>query len=106
MQTVRRKIRDVMDARVCLKEVAATGQSVGEWSRMHGVDGRSLNHWKQSLARSECPSGSSAGWVELVAKDATPATRYVVRSGLFAVEVDAQFEDGLLRRLLAVVSSC
>jgi len=48
--------------------------------------------------------------VELVPTAARPAPRqagrYVVRCGEFAVEVDAEFDEDVLRRLITVVTSC
>jgi len=47
-------------------------------------------------------------FVELVLGDkvARPAPRYTIRVGELAVEVDAGFDEGTLRRLLAVISAC
>jgi hypothetical protein len=78
------------------------------WANAHGVDGRSLHAWKMNLAR-----GSSAGerraarLVELVPHMQPAAVaRYRILCGELAVEVSGDFEDGTLRRLLAVVAGC
>jgi hypothetical protein len=46
--------------------------------------------------------------VELIAspRAAATASRYVVRVGAHAVEVDDQFAEGTLRRLVTVLASC
>lgn len=106
---LRRKIADEADARRCLEAVAASGLPRREWALAHGVDGRSLNAWRLNVARGRRDSPVTPGslrLVELVAhRDAGPA-RYVIRHGDFAVEVDDRFDDGHLRRLLAVVAGC
>jgi hypothetical protein len=124
-----RKIRDIEDAQACLKAArAARGMSRGDWARQQGIDGRSLNAWGRNLARRRKASGkrqarrkkTGSAVVELVAcregKDMTRAAttpagatetgRYVVRCGPYAVEVDGQFHDQTLRRLLQVVVGC
>jgi transposase-like protein len=46
-----RKIVDDADARRCLAAVAASGRPRATWAREHGVDARSLNAWRITLAR-------------------------------------------------------
>jgi len=46
-----RKLRDEADARACLAAMEASGLSLSEWARQHGMDGRSLHCWRMSLAR-------------------------------------------------------
>jgi hypothetical protein len=107
-----RRIPDAYEARACIKAAKASGRTMAEWARAHGVDGRSLNAWRLNLERSE-RAGSEVRLVELVAVPPVPAcrrpdptTRYAVQVGEFAVEVDAGFDDDVLRRLIAVVASC
>jgi hypothetical protein len=84
------------------------------WAREHGIDARSLNAWRLNLARPGAVDEARRDHVgelrlvELVAAEpVAPATaRYVVRAGQLAVEVDGQFEDDALRRLIRVVASC
>lgn len=118
-----RKIRDAEDAQACLKAArAARGVSQAQWAREQGIDGRSLEAWRRNMARrGKRRAGAGRGRVvELVAgpgtkKSATGAcmaseaaagARYVVRRGALAVEVDGQFDDETLRRLLQVVVGC
>jgi len=114
-----RKIRDEEDARACLREVEAAGGDLGAWARAHGVDGRSLLAWRLNLARRGRPAPRRDGasskvtastpvqLVELV--PATPlyaAARYVVRVGDVELELDDDFRDETLRRLVGVLRSC
>jgi hypothetical protein len=118
-----RKIRDREDAQACLKAArAARGQSKAQWARQQGIDGRSLEAWRRNLARrGKGGSGRQEGrMVELVAgpvrktatgrarkaAEAVGRGRYVIRCGALAVEVDGQFHDETLRRLLQVVVGC
>lgn len=106
-----RKIRDVVDARGCLAEVARSGLSCRAWARAHGVDGRSLNAWFRNLDRRgarDAEEPAPARLVELVPESpaAAPAARYAVRIGSVVVELDAHFEDATLRRLLSVIGAC
>lgn len=104
---VRRKVRDAQEARVCLREAAASGCSRAEWAREHGVDARSLNAWRLNLERG-AGAATAPRLVELVPVDQSPRpeARYTVRIGEVAVEVDGGFDDDVLRRLISVVASC
>jgi hypothetical protein len=101
-----RKINNADEAVACLRAVDDSGLERVEWAKRNGIDARSLNAWRLNL-----------GWprparlVELVADEAVVepnrgTARYVVRVGQLGVEVGDDFEEGTLRRLLAVVSSC
>lgn len=101
-----RKIRDVAEARTSLDAAEASGMTRAQWARANGIDGRSLNAWRLNLAR-RSPATSRLRLVELV--PATPSRTTVplrVRCGPFVVEVDADFDEVALTRLLTVVSSC
>ncbi len=110
-----RKIRDGQDARRCMAAAKAGGLSRGEWARQHGIDGRSLFAWGKNLERGDKTRIAKkpgrtrkkrGGLVELIA-DARPAeSRYVIRSGQLAVEVDDNFEEATLARLLKVIATC
>ncbi len=90
----RRKIRDEEDARSCLAAARAAGQGPTEWSREHGVDGRSLFAWTKKVSRIDGERRSAAetwtgrrGVVELVptASPAVEGIRYRVCCDRFAV---------------------
>ena len=111
-----RKIQDEIEARECIARMKKSGLALAQWARSGGIDGRSLHAWNVNLARGG--SGSSrkprqalavrrAKLVEIVPMP-TPSrsARYLVQVGQLAVEVDAQFDPGTLRRLIAVLRSC
>ena len=110
----RRRIRDEGDARQCLAAVKASGLSRGQWAQRHGIDGRSLFAWAKNLEGGEGSRGMKekgkgkkhSGLVELVPGARRAASRYVIRCGQLAVEVDEHFDETTLGRLLKVVSAC
>jgi transposase-like protein len=89
-----------------LDAVASSGQSRAEWARTHGVMPRSLNMWRLILARRRHGAQPVLRLVEVAAIPTPPAPVYAVRVGEFRVEVEDDFADATLRRLLAVVASC
>ena len=110
----KRKIRDEAEARKCLADVSASRLSLAEWARAHGVDGRSLNSWRNNLARREGARPALVEWVPSgLARSVEPVpvqplgpARYTIRCGELSVEVDEHFNADTLRRLLRVVASC
>lgn len=100
----RRKILDEAEAVQCLDAHCASGLTLAEWARRHGIDGRSLNIWRVNLTR-RGTARRAPRLVELVASGG-PAARYTVRCGRLAVEVDDDFDQETLLRLLQVVASC
>jgi hypothetical protein len=70
---------------------------------VHGVDARSLNAWRITLARRDA---RRPHLVELVAQAPAMVATYRVRCGSFEVELTDDFDDGTLGRLLRVVAAC
>lgn len=105
-----RKIRDEADARRCMTAAKSSGKTLGDWASEHGVDGRSLHTWSLNLTgrrgRKAKSSEKTLQLVELVAERASVSSKFTVRVGGVAVEVDEHFDERALRRLLAVVGSC
>ena len=113
----RRKLRNAEEARQCLLAVQNSGVTRVAWAHAHGIDARSLNAWRLVLQRGEKgsrprrpppPAPPDLRLVEWVPADdpTAPPPCFVVRCGRFAVELDAQFDEAALRRLLCVVASC
>lgn len=106
----RRKIEDEQDARACLKRVAESGMERTPWARANGVDARSLHAWWLALERRkkhECGlTRSSVRLVEVVAEPAPARASYWIHVDGMVVEVDDNFQEATLRRLLAAVQSC
>ena len=88
-----------------MKEAAKSGMSRRDWARSVGVDARSLNCWRVALERRG--KTRPVRLVELVAAPQPErCARFVVRAGEFSVEVDDNFDEVALRRLLRVVAQC
>jgi len=111
-----RKIQDENEARECIAKMKESGLTLAVWARSAGIDGRSLHAWNVNLARGESGSARRAPkarnvrrvkLVELVPMTApSRCARYIVQVGQLALEVDAQFDEMTLRRLVAVLRSC
>lgn len=104
-----RKIRGAADAQRCIAAAKAQGVTLGEWASVHGVDGRSLHTWWLNLSgrQGRRPKGADAlRLVELVPERAPASSKFSLRVGAVVVEVDENFDEGALRRLLVVVGSC
>lgn len=99
-----RKVRDREDAETCLVAAASSGLTRARWAHDNGVDARSLNAWRVTLERTG--SRREVDLVELVPDDRLAAARYAVNVGDLRIEVDAAFDDDVLRRLIAVAASC
>jgi len=104
---VPRKLKGAAEARSALAAVEASGLSRAAWAHAHGIDARSLNAWRLTLARRErARAEAPLRLVELVAPRSAGEARYRVVVGEVAIEVDDRFETETLRRLLSVVSGC
>jgi hypothetical protein len=103
-----RKIKDARDARACVKAARAAGLSLGAWARRHSVDGRSLHAWSVTLGRSPSTTAivATPRLIELVPSATRPLARYVVRVGDAAIEVDDDFHDETLARVVHVLRAC
>jgi hypothetical protein len=103
-----RKIWGERDARACVKAAKAAGLSLGAWARTHGVDGRSLHAWSVNLGLAARSTIAKPTLIELVPTPTTlrPPARYVVRIGDAAIEVDDDFADETLARLVRAVRAC
>lgn len=104
---VPRKLKGAAEARTALAAAEASGLPRAAWAHAHGIDARSLNAWRLTLARRDrARAEAPLRLVELVAPCAAPEARYRVVLGDVVIEVDERFETETLRRLLAAVSGC
>lgn len=108
-----RRVRDEAEARACLAAVGTSGLSPREWARINGFDGRSLQAWRPNLARRAsastlppAPPKLAPRLVELLPRPSEVAPVYVIHVGELRVEVRADFDDDVLRRLVHAVASC
>lgn len=99
-----RKVRDLDDARELLAAWRSSGGPLASWCRERGINVYSLSAfrgWHPEVV-------DAAEMVEIVATptvvEAAPVYRVLVRDHV--VEVDHDFEDEVLRRLIRVVASC
>lgn len=102
-----RKIMDEREAEACLAAAAGSGLGRAAWARRQGIDARSLNAWRLNLERREW-GAPPLRVLELVPTETNTrrASSYQVRCGEFVVEVDEDFDEHVLARLLAVVAAC
>ena len=108
---MRRKIEDERDARACLKAAKAAGMSAGEWAREHGIDGRSLNCWRVNLSSGRTTKLAVSAKPHLVELVPTTAARhsdarYVVRLGEITLELDDDFQEESLVRIVRALRAC
>src|SRR5262245_45990645 len=102
-----RKVRDAAEARALLEAWATSGQPMAAWCKEQGINWYSLSAYKGWPGR----KGEDFVEVETTsrvrpAQTAVPACRYRVVRGACVVEVDADFDDAVLLRLLRVVAAC
>jgi transposase-like protein len=107
---VRRKIKNIEEAQLCIEAAAACGKSRAEWARDHGIDPRSLHAWWLNLERrsARTPVEHPLRMVELVPQLRRPPTSgsYHIRIEGIEVVVDDQFREETLRRILTVLLPC
>ena len=104
---LRRKIRNRHDAEECLSAVSVSGLSRVDWARTNGVNARSLNMWRLNIMRGERhASPSILHLVELVPSEQPERLGYLIRVGSYEIEVNADFDEGALRRILGVLRAC
>ena len=104
-----RKIQDEQDARRCLAAARSARDGLGAWARAHGIDGRSLHTWRVNLERRGVPRRRVVApkLVELVPTPRPSATaRYRLRLHGIELEVDDDFNEQSLRRLVGLLKSC
>lgn len=111
-----RKIQDETEAREHIAKMRESRLTLAAWARSAGIDGRSLHAWNVNLSRGDsnaarkAPKVRKARDVKLVELVPTStgarSARYTVQVGQFALDVDAQFEEATLRRLIGVLRSC
>jgi hypothetical protein len=100
----RRKVRDHKEAVELLSSLATSGLSLVEFSRSRGIDGRSLHCWQLNL-RPPTPTSGGLRLMELaVQQPDRPAASYRIRFDGVEIEVDDDFREDTLGRLLAVLA--
>lgn len=103
----RRKVADREEAEALLAAWQGSSERLAQFSRARGIDGRSLHCWWLNLRRQRQAPREQAPQLRLVELSLpTRQARYRVFVGDIHVEVDDDFHEDTLARLLAVVSAC
>jgi hypothetical protein len=101
-----RKIIDAADAAHCLEALAQSGSSLWVWAQANSVNPRSLSVWKDRLRTAVAQTPAPAPrLVELVAAPVQRPT-YRLRVDEVQIELDSNFEEATLTRLLRAVRAC
>ncbi len=114
-----RKIVDEREARALLARLARSRAEPAPWARAQGIDGRSLNAWRNILGRKRGREPGaprtrrrverSLQLVELVPTEvvASPGlARYAIRIAGAVVEFDDDARTETLRRVVEALRSC
>ena len=118
-----RKVEGESEAAALLEEWSASGEPISSWCKQRGISWYSLVGFKGWLHRDPKndrrarpvrwsgvgKGGGGTGFVEVEATASIPSrppARYRVVLGERVVEVDGDFDDQVLGRLLRVVASC
>lgn len=103
---VGRKVRDAREAQLLLAAWSASGEPMAGWCAARGINWYSLSAYKG------WPSRVRPRFIEVeveptaIVRRQPPPNRYRVVLGERSVEVDQDFDDDVLRRLLRVVEGC
>jgi len=103
-----RRILNEQDARRCLAAAKSSRDGLAAWARAHGVDARSLNCWRVNLkGRRSVPRVLAPKMVELVPAMVTAAhAPFVLHIRGVELEIDENFDEQSLRRLVGLLKSC
>lgn len=104
MAVHRRKVQDEDDAWELLDAWEASGLELRDFCERRGIDGRSLNCWRLNLRPRE--PAPTLRLLEVVGPQPTRKAEYRVVVGDVVVQVDDDFCDATLTRLLRVVAAC
>ena len=104
-----RKVRDYDDARALLDAWSESGLSFTAFCKQKGVNGRSLHIWRVNLDR-WAPQAShqepKLDLVELTLAAPSARAKYRIEIDGAVIEVDDQFQEQTLARLLGVLTRC
>ncbi len=105
----KRRVRDERDAWELLGDWRESDLELPEFCAQRGIDGRSLNCWRLNLG-AQAPSQEEPDLrlVEVVGHQAAPTRRAVYRLSVddVVIELDDDFQEDTLVRLLRVAGAC
>jgi hypothetical protein len=99
----RRKINGEAEAAALLREWRAESVDFKVFCKERGVDGRSLQCWRMNFAKRE---PEPVRLLELTLPPEKVAASYRIHLGELTLEVDDNFREDTLARLLTVVGRC
>jgi len=109
MAATRRKVRDEDDAWELLDDWEESGLELGDFCERRGLNTRSLNCWRLNLGELdnevEAPA-PALRLVEVVGPRPARKAEYRLSVGDVVIEVDDDFRDDTLARLLRVAATC
>ena len=101
----RRKVRDEDDAHELLDEWEGSGLELRDFCQRRGIDGRSLHCWNLNLEAREAEP-APLRLVEVMTPRPTCKAAYRLSIGEVLIEVDDDFHDDTLARLIRVAAAC
>ena len=102
MHSLRRKVANREEALELIEAWEDSGEPFGAFCADYGVDGRSLHCWKRNLERRQ-GAKDPVRLIELTPVSAPSGSLYRIAVGRVTIEVDDNFREDTLTRLLAVV---
>ncbi len=107
MAVNRRKARDRGEACSLLDEWSTSGLELRAFCRRRGIDGRSLHCWRLNLRDSfDEASPAPIRLVEVRPTRPLRASHYQVTVGEVVIQVDDDFHDDTLARILRLAAAC
>ena len=106
---VGRKVEGTLEASTLLAEWSHSGEPMSSWCGRRGINWYSLCAFRGHASRRPRPQGFVEVDMAPLTLPASPeprSSRYRVVVGEHVVEVDTDFDDEVLGRLLRVVASC
>lgn len=101
VRLIRQRRWNADDARAVLKQVDASGLSMGKFAAQHALDTQRLYRWRTALGSAPQATASPAAFVE-IRRAAGQTIEVALRSG-HVVSVPDGFSEETLRRVMALL---
>jgi len=105
VESSRRKVLDREEAEFLLAEWKDSGRELANFARARGIDGRSLHCWRINIDQRtrRTPGETPIRIVELQVASTNCHTRYRIELHGGIIEVDDQFNEQTLERIIRLV---